>query len=148
MNRKPLINIPKQKKQPKPIAKIGKRGLKDKKSRKASLDKYFELHGWDGIAREDDGQWVSQPKGECQLCGFSIRRSDADFSHKQRASQRGSNAPENGLALHRLCHSYLHTRRDLEDICTKSPANMLNGMKVELPDQLKMDLLRFLGLLA
>ena len=135
--RAPLVNVPRVKKPRRPIAKVSKKMAAKKQARAKCLDDFFERYGWTGI--EDS-------EAECQLCGFVVSRSSCDFSHKHRASQAGPDTPQNGLALHRLCHTYLHTRRDLENICTDSPANLENGLMVKLPDQLRLDLYRYLGL--
>ena len=138
--RAPLINIPKVKKAPKPIRKVSKKQAAKKQAMAKALDEYFEVHGWPWISDEEDTR-----HGFCQLCNFNLEPCYADFHHKARASQSGNNTPENGLALHRLCHSFLHLHRDVEDAALESPANLINGLSVQLPDQRKLDLYRYLG---
>lgn len=138
MNRKPLVNIPKPKKQKKPlkrsalansrkpIKKVGKRGAKKKADKKAAVDLYFELHGWapgkylEGLAR-------------CQMCGRPMLRSQADPCHKIRASQGGSERPENIVAAHRLCHTWQHSLRQAETALVASEADCRVGGQVKWP---------------
>lgn len=138
--RKPLINIPKPKKQPKPIRKVSVKQAAKKQAMAQALAVYFLKHGWAVFNDDTEGR-----QGLCQLCGFNVDSQSADFHHKARASQAGNNTPENGLALHRSCHSFLHRHRDVEDAALESPANLANGLIVRLTDQRRMDLARFLG---
>ena len=121
----------KQKKAPKPIKKLGKRGLLKAANRKACLDAYFQTTDRHAIAI-------------CQLCGRWMFREEADFAHKHRASQGGPETPANGLALHRLCHTLSHADRDLEDALTRSETSIETGGLVELTPQLNLDLHRAL----
>lgn len=141
--KQPIPKPPKkEKKSPKPIAKIGKRGALKIAWKRKALDNYFESFGWQTLSgTENDGEM----QAACQLCSFNLLRSQADFAHKKRASQGGRETLENGVAAHRLCHSYSHTRRDLEDLVTDSPANLINGQIIQIPEQLRLDLLRYLG---
>lgn len=138
--RAPIPKPPRKEKKPwKPIRKVSPKQAVKKQAMAQALAVYFLKHGWEYF---DDGTWR---KGLCQLCGFDLDQQYADFHHRQRASQAGNNTPENGLALHRPCHQFLHANRDVEDAALESPANLVNGLGVKLTDQRRMDLARYLG---
>jgi len=138
--RAPLVNVPKVKKPPKPIPKVSAKGRAKKQAMAHALIQYFERHGWAYF--DFDGETRA---ALCQLCSLDLHQHSADFHHRQRASQAGSNGPENGLALHRLCHSFLHAHRDVEDAALEQGCNLVNGLTVKLSDQRRLDLYRYLG---
>lgn len=138
--RQPLVNIPKAKKPRKPIRKISTKMINKKAAMALALKEHFKKYGWEYFGDE------TGRKALCQLCNFDLDLHGADFHHKRRASQGGSNGPENGLVLHRLCHSWLHANRDVEDAARNSPADLQNGLSVQLTDQQRFDLSRYLGL--
>lgn len=139
--RAPIPKPPRKEKKPrKPIPKVSAKGRAKKQAMAQALTVYFLKHGWAYF--DTDGETRA---ALCQLCSLDLARHNADFHHRQRASQSGANTPENGLALHRLCHSFLHLNRDVEDSALEQGCNLVNGKIVQLSDQRKLDLYRYLG---
>ncbi len=141
MIRKPIVNVPKEKKAPKPlkrtplsrtrkpIQKVGKRGKLKIANKRSSLDLYFELHGWQATER-------MEALARCQMCGQPMWRSQADACHKIRASQGGSERPENLVAAHRACHAWQHQSRPPETALLASDVTILTGGVIDWPDGL------------
>lgn len=144
MNRAPLVNIPKPKKEPKPLkrykplndpAKLmpftprlpgsrkaikreGKRGAAKRKARKVAVDLYFQKFG-----HITDEGWTAP----CQMSGREMRREDADACHKIRASQQGGEQSENIVAALRICHQWQHLHRQAENEMVASEVNCETG---------------------
>jgi len=139
--REPIPKPPRKEKNPrKAIPKMSAKQAAKKKDMAQALAVYFLKHGWAHF--DFDGETRA---ALCQLCSLDLHQHSADFHHRQRASQAGNNSPENGLALHRLCHSFLHLHRDVEDAALEQDCNLSNGKIVRLSDQRRSDLYRYLG---
>jgi hypothetical protein len=113
------------------IGKVGRRKVQDKA---AALDHYFQTFG-----RKEDGAWVAP----CQICTRKLQRPHAgrevwktDPCHKVRASQCGGEAPENILAGHRACHSWMDSAKARELVAVASPVSCATGGVVEWPAEM------------
>ncbi len=140
MIRKPIVNVPKEKKAPKPlkrtllklsrkpIRKLGRRGVIKKAGKRDALELYFKLHG---------------ENAPCQMCGRPMVQGAhvVDACHKVRASQGGGEHPENLVIAHRACHIWQHTDRRHEDwLVAAVLVNAKAGGTIEWPVDLWMAL--------
>lgn len=152
MIRMPLVNVPKEKKSPKPlkrtplaratkpIRQMSKRGLEVKRQRRAVVVQYFKDHGLCQLS--NSVYWAP-----CQMCGRTMILGAAivDPCHKVRASQGGANTAENIVVAHRECHEWQHLHRPVEKALVDSEVNAKVGGVVQWPKDLKDSLERHLA---
>lgn len=101
---------------------------------KAALDLYFKA----------EDPW-NPPT--CQACGKILTRPGAQAHHKKRASARGVDSPSNLLAVHPLCHAWIHaggSRGPAETAARESTASIANGETVAWPADLRQKLEHYL----
>ncbi len=152
MIRKPIVNVPKEKKAPKPIQRralkwarqtirrVGKRGREKMKAKHQAVVAYFKEHG--------TGSFTNNCRiAPCQMCGrpMVLGGHVVDACHKVRASQGGGEHPENLVIAHRRCHLWQHLARPQEEALVASLSHSGNGLIVEWPESLKNALETFLA---
>ncbi len=122
----------------------GKRGTIKKAQKKAIKLSYCKAYGY----KEED-VW----RGPCQSCPIPwiVKITEADPSHKQPAGSGGDKGgnvqPENIIYSCRICHDWVEAGvregKARRDALIASPANVVNGLKVQWPAELETSLRQF-----
>ncbi len=152
MIRKPIVNVPKEKKAPKPlkrtllklsrkpIRKLGRRGVIKKAGKRDALELYFKLHG---------------ENAPCQMCDKPMIKGHPwlkpDPCHKVgagRGKQHGvpfwGEMPENIIAAHHICHVWQTPLADAARALEASRISVLTSGVIEWPPQVEKSRMAFL----
>lgn len=107
---------------------MGRKAQEDKRATDRSKSIYFGLFAIPDLERWEGSKQIRY--APCQSCRKSIPRNECDYSHKIRRWKAGC-TPDNGQLMCRMCHSFIHSERVIENYARDAEADMMNGLPIE-----------------